>query len=199
MKNLEEELKSIRDSENKPAPTLIELKEIAKTVQISASKKSLFQSLEQALGQTEEANKINSEGKQDDGKATSTKQSGINEVSYKQIKSKRILSRLLPECYTTFEFKNVNLKNLHEETLFFIFYSLPESDLQLRSYNELIYRGYVFSKTLDQFVFVNDQIIADNKRKTVAAFDPLNWEKVAKEVIFDSSFVNGLHYFVSDE
>jgi NOT2 / NOT3 / NOT5 family len=87
-------------------------------------------------------------------------------------RSSPLLNRMLPECYTTFTFNNVNIKNLHEETLFYIFYAMNDSDLQIKAYNELISKGYLFSKMLDGFVMLGDIRMADNKKRNVVLFDP---------------------------
>jgi CCR4-NOT transcription complex subunit 2 len=108
------------------------------------------------------------------------------------------ISRLLPECYTSFTFNNLNFKNFHEETLFFIFYAFPESEIQVQAYNELIKKGYLFSKTLNLFVLINEPKVADNKRRMVLAFIPKDWEKSSIEVLFDTPFVMGLEGSVSD-
>lgn len=152
MKNIDEELKALRDTESKPAPTLTDLENIAKKIS----------SPEYGRG----------------------------------MKLKSFATRLLPECYSTFTFNNLDVKNFHEETLFFIFYALPESDLQLNAYNELISKGYLFSKTLDAFVFSGDVKVADNKKRNVLVFDPFQWEKVHREIVFDESFVSGLEHRV---
>ncbi|KAM0680098.1 hypothetical protein GINT2_001791 [Glugoides intestinalis] len=107
-------------------------------------------------------------------------------------KTKSFVSRLLPECYSTFTFNNLNIKNFHEETLLFIFYALPESVTQIKAYNELISKGYLFSKTLDTFVFFIEPRIADNKKKSIIVFSPFEWEKTHKEVLFDDKFIAGL-------
>lgn len=152
MKNIEDELKALRDSENRPAPTLADLESIAKK---------------------------------------------ISSPDYnRDTRVKSFVTRLLPDCYSTFTFNNLNVKNFHEETLFFIFYALPESELQVKAYNELISRGFLFSKTLDAFVFFTDSKLADNKKRNVLVFDPFLWEKAHKDIVFDEEFVSSLEYFV---
>lgn len=148
MKNIEDELKVLRESENRPTPTLADLEMIAK-------------------------------------KVTSPEYG-------KEAKLKSFATRLLPDCYSAFTFNNLNVKNFHEETLFFIFYALPESELQVRAYNELISKGYFFSKTLDAFVFCGDVKSGESKKKNVLMFDPFLWEKVHKEILFDDAFISGL-------
>jgi len=148
MKNIDEDLKALRETDSKAAPTLSELENIAKKIS----------SPEYSRG----------------------------------IKLKSFATRLLPECYSTFTFNNLDVKNFHEETLFFIFYALPESDLQVKAYNELIGKGYLFSKTMDAFVSCGDAKAADNKKRNVLVFDPFQWEKVHREIVFDESFVAGL-------
>lgn len=154
MKNLEEDLKALRDSPNVPPPSFQDLEKIS---------------------------------------------AHINTFENNRLTRKRsFVSRLLPDCYSTFTFNNLNVKNFHEETLFFIFYSLPESELQIKGYNELINRGYRFSKTLDAFVFFNDPKIQDNKKRTILVFDPFSWEKIHKEIVFDNEFISGLEEYVTE-
>lgn len=148
MKNIEDELKLLRDSENKQAPGLFDLETIAKKV--------------------------------------------ANPEYSKDIKTRAFVNRLIPECYSTFTFNNLNVKNFHEETLFYIFYALPESELQVKAYNELISKGYLFSKLLDAFVFFSDLKIADNKKRNILVFDPFSWEKSHKEIVFDEKFIGSL-------
>lgn len=154
MKNLEDLLKSIRESENRIPLKLEELEAIAQKVS--------------------------------------------NPNYNKPCKPHSNITRLLPECYTHFSFNNLNFKNFHEETLFFIFYAFPESDLQFQAYNELISKGYLYSKTLELFVFINDTKIADNKKRSVLAFIPKDWEKSSVEVLFDTSFISGLESFAPE-
>ncbi|ELA41590.1 uncharacterized protein VICG_01338 [Vittaforma corneae ATCC 50505] len=152
MKNIEDELKALRDSENKPPPTLADLENIAKKIS--------------------------------------------NPDYCKDIKVKSFVTRLLPECYSAFTFNNLDVKNFHEETLFFIFYALPESELQVKAYNELIIKGFAFSKTLNAFVFFADPKIADNKKRSILVFDPFLWEKVYRETVFDEKFISTLEHLV---
>lgn len=155
MKDIAEELKMLRDSENKPAPSLKDLEMIAEKVS--------------------------------------------NPDYNRPRKVRSMISRLLPECYTTFTFNNINIKSLHEETLFFIFYALAESELQIKAYNELIQKGYLYSRMLEGFVFFDDPQSVDNKRKSILFFDPFEWEKCTKEVVFDEKFVNTLESRVPEE
>lgn len=110
-----------------------------------------------------------------------------------------IVDRMLPECYTTFTFTNINIQNLHEETLFYIFYAVTESDLQVKAYNELISKGYMFSKTLDSFVMLSDPRVADGKKHNVIMFEPNDWGKVTRSVLFDEAFLAGLVSQVADD
>lgn len=148
MKDLNEELKALRENEDKSLPSLEDIEEMAERLSC--------------------------------------------ENSNKQRKPSAKISRLLPECYTTFTFTNINIKALHEETLFFIFYALVESELQIQAYNELIQKGYVFSKALDGFVFFDESPVLDNKRRKILYFDPFEWEKCLKEVVFDEKFIDTL-------
>lgn len=152
MKNIDEDLKTLRESDGKPAPSLQDLEGIARKIS----------TLEYNRG----------------------------------VKLKSFTTRLLPECYSTFTFNNLDTKNFHEESLFFIFYALPESELQLNAYNELINKGYSYSKAMNAFVFCGDTKAADNKKRSILVFDPFRWEKVHREVLFDDAFVEGLEHRV---
>jgi len=110
-----------------------------------------------------------------------------------------IVSRMLPECYTSFTFNNVPMQSLHEETLFYIFYSMCESNIQIRAYNELISKGYYYSRTLECFVMLSYTKIPDGKKKNVIMFDPVEWQKSVKEVVFDTAFVNGLESYIDEK
>lgn len=154
MKSLNEELKLIRDSDNKRPPS---------------------------IGEIEESAEYLAENDFDKEKRQSSK-----------------ISRLHPECYTTFTFNDINIKSLHEETLFFIFYAIVESDLQIRAYNELIQKGYLFSKSLDGFVFFEEPKVADNKKRKIIYFDPSEWEKCTREIVFDEKFINSLETFITE-
>ncbi|KAI5169428.1 hypothetical protein PAEPH01_0703 [Pancytospora epiphaga] len=100
--------------------------------------------------------------------------------------------RLYPECYTAFTLNDVPIRYLHEETLFYIFYTLHGSELQVKAYNELISRNYMYSTALDCFIIHSYSHIADGKRKNIIVFDPVEWQKIVKEVVFDQTFVANL-------
>ena len=149
MKNLEDELKTLRESENRIPLKLEEIESIAERV--------------------------------------------LDSDSARPVRKSSVLSRLLPECYTTFTPPtSLKVSNFHEETLFYIFYGFPESDYQLKAYNELLQRGYVFSKTLNLFLFFNEPKAIDNRRRNILAFSPKDWEKINVEVTFDTSFISNL-------
>lgn len=110
-----------------------------------------------------------------------------------------VVGRMLPECYTAFSFTNVPMQNLHEETLFYIFYSLHDSDIQIRAYNELINKGYFYSRTLECFVMLSYTKLPDGKKKNIILFDPIEWQKSVREVVFDTAFVDGLEAHVDEK
>lgn len=87
---------------------------------------------------------------------------------------------------------------MHEETLFFIFYALAESELQIKAYNELMQKGYLYSRMLDGFVFFDGPKNTDNKKKAILFFDQFEWEKCTREVVFDEKFVSTLESFISE-
>lgn len=109
-----------------------------------------------------------------------------------------IKRRLYPECYRAFSLNTVPIKCLHEETLFYIFYTLYGADLQVKAYNELIFRNYLYSTTLDCFVIHNYAQVADGKKKSIIIFDPIEWQKLVKEVVFDQGFIDGLMSYVEE-
>lgn len=155
MRDVLEELRSIRNSEPKEPPTAGELEAIAEQT---------------------------------------------SKVDYaKRPRSAAVVSRMLPQCYTTFTFTNVNIQNLHEETLFYIFYALANTDIQVRAYNELVRKGYRFSKSLGNFVALGEPCAADGQSRTVTLFDPYEWQKVSREVVFDAEFVGSLESFTEGE
>lgn len=109
-----------------------------------------------------------------------------------------ITRRLYPECYRAFSLNAVPIKCLHEETLFYIFYTLHGSELQVKAYNELVFRNYQYSTTMDCFVIHNYSQVPDGKKKSIILFDPIEWQKLVREVVFDQSFVEGLVSYVEE-
>ncbi|KAL6122766.1 general negative regulator of transcription subfamily 2 [Nucleospora cyclopteri] len=108
------------------------------------------------------------------------------------IKADALLNRMLPKCYTDFVFTNVNVQALNDETLFYIFYGTNNCELQIRAYNEILEKGYYYSKTLEQFVLLSDIKIADNKKRTILVFNPFKWERENIDVFFDDNFIKSL-------
>ena len=108
------------------------------------------------------------------------------------------ISRLKPECYTTFIFNNINIASLHEETLFYIFYSFIGTNLQIQAYNELINKGYQFSRHLESFVIIAGNKTADNKKRNILIFDPWDWKTASREIILDDKFVNSLETHITE-
>lgn len=104
--------------------------------------------------------------------------------------------RMLPACYTAFPAPNINIKALHEETLFYIFYMLHSSDLQIKAYNELLAKGYAYSTKLGCFLLLPER---REGTRTVTMFDPRQWEKVSVDVAFDEAFLASLTGVVERE
>ncbi|KAI5148885.1 hypothetical protein ENBRE01_0597 [Enteropsectra breve] len=102
------------------------------------------------------------------------------------------VTRMLPACYQTFNFKGVPIESLHDETLFFIFYAMTETDLQIKAYNELLKKGYLFSKKLLKFLTADDELVADNRQHTVIVFNPSEWEKSYIDIMYDKEFITSL-------
>lgn len=97
-----------------------------------------------------------------------------------------------------FTLTSVPIKSLHEETLFYIFYALVESEIQIRAYNELITRNYTYSCT--QNCFIHDCAkVADGKRRNMVIFDPIEWIKTVKEILCDDAMINGLMGHVDEQ
>lgn len=115
------------------------------------------------------------------------------------LKKPALVNRLKPQCYTSFSPANINILNLHEETLFYIFYALPESELQLNAYNSLIKKGYLYSRQLEAFVMLMSSKVVDGKKKNIVLFDPCEWKKMSKDVVFDDKFIGSLESFADDE
>lgn len=154
MRDVLEELRSIRNSEGKKPPTLEELSDIAEHC---------------------------SEAIED-----------------YELRRASFFKRMLPEYYSSFVYHGAPpIKGLMEETLFYIFYAMVDSDLQLQAYNELIGKGYLYSKTLDLFVLLAEQQRAvDSETHTVTTFDPWQWKRVARSVVFTREFIGGLEAHV---
>lgn len=107
-------------------------------------------------------------------------------------KAESIMGRMMPECYRDINTPNIPVKALNEETLFYIFYAMPETEMQIEAYNEIINKGYFYSTQLGEFVYVKDSVKTDNKVKTILVFNPHKWEKENIDVMFDSKFIDSL-------
>ncbi|KAM0672343.1 hypothetical protein OCOL_000561 [Ordospora colligata] len=107
---------------------------------------------------------------------------------------------MLPSCYPkasvegTFKvnIQDMNMDNLHEETVFYIFYSFPGDELQLKAYNNIIKRKYIFCKIYKCFVFLTTSAVVDHIKRSIVMFDPYTWSKVSVEVSFDEKFIRSL-------
>lgn len=111
-----------------------------------------------------------------------------------------VLSKMLPSCYPRkpsegifrINIDDMKVENLHEETLFYIFYSFPNDELQLKAYKDILRRKYNFCKLYKCFVTFNTPAVADNVKRTIVMFDPFTWTKISTEVMFDDKFVESL-------
>ncbi|OQS54485.1 hypothetical protein EHP00_1050 [Ecytonucleospora hepatopenaei] len=108
------------------------------------------------------------------------------------IKKESIMSRMMPKCYSEINTPKVPLSSFNEETLFYIFYAMSETEIQVEAFNEILSKGYVYSTYLDEFVFYNDEIKVDNNVKSILVFNPYKWEKENVEILFDSKFIDSL-------
>ncbi|KAI4291230.1 hypothetical protein PAPHI01_0504 [Pancytospora philotis] len=123
----------------------------------------------------------------------------LQKLFYKNYNRQFSLARSLhPPCYVQFLFTSVPIKSLHEETLFYIFYALHDTDIQIKAYNELIARNYLYSRALEHFVH-NCPRVADRKKRSVIVFDHLEWIKVIREVVLDEEFVESLESYVDEK
>lgn len=102
------------------------------------------------------------------------------------------LDTLSPICYGTVQQPELKLELYHEETLFYIFYTYTETSAQLKAYNLLIEKGYLFSTTFKCFILFTGKKICDNTNRKIIVFDPFYWKKIEKSVIFDKSFVDSI-------
>ncbi|CAD24975.1 GENERAL NEGATIVE REGULATOR OF TRANSCRIPTION [Encephalitozoon cuniculi GB-M1] len=111
-----------------------------------------------------------------------------------------LLSRMLPNCYPRapnegifkVNIEDMKMDNLHEETLFYIFYSFPNDRLQIKAYDNILKKKYVFCKMYKCFVTFNSPATADHVKRSIVMFDPFSWSKVSLEVVFDEKFVRSL-------
>lgn len=108
------------------------------------------------------------------------------------IQTDSILNRMLPACYSKINIPNVKITSFNDETLFYIFYAMNETEIQIQAFNELIQRRYLYSIKLEEF-FVKPNFIIDNlNSQTLTVFNPYKWEKENIEIIFDDEFNNSI-------
>ncbi|AFN82428.1 general negative regulator of transcription [Encephalitozoon romaleae SJ-2008] len=111
-----------------------------------------------------------------------------------------LLSRMLPNCYPKapnegifkVNIEDMKMDNLHEETLFYIFYTFPNDKLQVKAYDNILRRKYIFCRMYKCFVTFNAPPIADHVKRSIVMFDPFSWSKVSIEVVFDERFIRSL-------
>lgn len=94
----------------------------------------------------------------------------------------------LPECYTVHSAvpQQQKLQNLTEETLFYIFYTMPKDAMQEAAAVELTNRNWRYHKELK--LWLTKDPMSDPVQQTAQAesgmyvfFDPISWDKVKKE------------------
>ncbi|KAF7677980.1 putative NOT transcription complex subunit VIP2 [Astathelohania contejeani] len=102
------------------------------------------------------------------------------------------LTLLIPQCYREITKITPNASLYSEDTLLYIFYNFPGDKLQVEAYNRLIELKYYYSKQHQCFITFTDPPEIDNIKRTVMMFDPYQWSKIPKEVVFDDEFINSL-------
>ncbi|ORD93816.1 general negative regulator of transcription sub 2 [Enterospora canceri] len=102
------------------------------------------------------------------------------------------LRRMRPKCYSEITKPTIKIECFNEETLFYIFYAMNETEMQIRAYNQIIDKGYYYSTQLEEFVILGDTKCADNQTKTILVFNPYKWEKENVDILFDDAFINSL-------
>lgn len=104
------------------------------------------------------------------------------------------LKSLIPQCYINLANVNPNIKYLHEETLFYIFYNMIGQEVQMQAYRALIERRYHFHTKMNMFVKFGGERIADDTIRRITYFDVYNWKRDVIEVVFDKEFIESLRY-----
>ncbi len=156
MKDVVEELKSLRNSESKETLKLSDLESIANSMK--------------------------------------------NKTNDFLLRKQSALKRVFPEHYSSFECNGIpSIGSLMEETLFYIFYAFINTKIQIEAYNELIKKGYAFSKTLDLFVYITENKIVDNLEHSIIVFLPLEWKKEHRKIEFTAEFISGLEFYINSE
>lgn len=109
---------------------------------------------------------------------------------FTDFKTDSVVNRMLPSCYSTINTPNVGVDSFNEETLFYIFYAMNGTEMQVEAFNTILDRGYLYSTQLEKFIIINQKPMADNIKQTILAFDPFKWEKENIEIEFTDSFLN---------
>lgn len=102
------------------------------------------------------------------------------------------IDNLSPICYNSIQDQKIKLNLYHEETLFYIFYTYTETDVQKQVYNLLITKGYWYCTIYKCFICFDGKKIIDNQNRKISIFDPFHWKKIEKNVNFDKEFVDSI-------
>jgi hypothetical protein len=102
------------------------------------------------------------------------------------------LNSILPKCYKDIKFPSPKIDLLHEETLFYIFYCIPNEEIQAEAFKALTLKRYFFHVQMNSFVVFAGEAVPDGSKRQITYFDPEIWEKFCKEVTFDQEFVDNL-------
>ena len=96
---------------------------------------------------------------------------------------------MLPACYSVPVAQIIHLgvfQKFQQETLFYIFYSMPGDEAQLYAADELIARGWGFHKELKAWLMrvANTEPVMKTERGERGSFwifDVLSWERIRKD------------------
>ncbi|KAK6089457.1 hypothetical protein P3W45_001594 [Vairimorpha bombi] len=116
----------------------------------------------------------------------------VNNQSYKDSATyykPNLMDQIIPDCYKDIKFNDQKFDVYKEETLFYIFYSFPGMEIQKSAFTALIKKGYFYSKFYRSFVLFKGQRQIDDAKHVVTMFDPFNWSKIKREVVFDDKFI----------
>lgn len=102
------------------------------------------------------------------------------------------LEQIIPKCYKDLRKIKPRMDYLHEETLLYVFYNCPGSNLQFEAYKALINKRYYFHVKMNFFVMFQGEKIADGRKRKITYFDCYTWSKDTIEVIFDKDFTDNL-------
>ncbi|KAI8896623.1 hypothetical protein BC833DRAFT_596783 [Globomyces pollinis-pini] len=90
----------------------------------------------------------------------------------------------LSSAYNTYKVPNVlkNLKNLTDDTLFYIFYSMPRDILQEAAAQELYKRKWKYHKEFKLWLQSEEtEVSLDCEKGLFVFFDPASWTRVKKD------------------